>query len=386
MTEIALQGQILPAVMQPGDPRSELLARLTAAWLARLPSKHSRTAYERDLRDWLTWCASTGVHPLSARMSDVDDWIAAQRTAPAKRSGTGPVKYSDEAVAALYERWKAGGVSKSALAREAGMAPSGLAKRFETLERRRGAGPASRGAAKRSIARRVYAVRSWYGYLIRNTISDPEPLIAYNPADTDATPKAGKGGSPTIALSRDEADRLIAAADADGLRSSAIIRLLLTNADRRGVIETVQITDLGNEKEHRVLTRTIKGADKVRDPIPPPTMQAIKAYLASRGDPETGPLFVTATGGPMLGQYVYDLVKRLARNAAISSADKITPHSLRATAITETIEMTGDITRGQRLGRHAHVSTTQIYDKREDGLDNHPSYLLATRYGVRGNS
>jgi integrase/recombinase XerD len=390
MTEIALQGQVVPAVTQPGDPRSELLARLTAAWLTRQESPHTRVAYERDLRDWLAWCASREVHPLTARMSDVDDWIAAQRETPGRRGGSAP-KYPDEAIAAAYVRWKAGKapggvpVSKAALAREIGMFPNALASRFRKLERDLTAGT-PQGASKRSIARRVYAVRSWYKYLIRNTRSDPVPLIAYNPADTDATPKVKKGDSPTRALSRAEADRLIAVADADSPRSSAIIRLMLTNADRRSSVVAIDIPDLGWDQGHRTVTRRIKEGRTVRDPIPPPTARAIDAYLDWRGNPQDGPLFVASTGNRLSDQHLYDLVPRLAREADIPDPEEVTPHGLRATAITETIVATGDMSLAQDLAHHQHMDTTMIYNKVRGDLDRHAAYVLATRYGAKDAS
>ncbi len=317
MTDLELSGRVLPAA--PAGTSDDLLARLTAAWLRRYESVHTRAAYERDLKDWIGWCQSRGVHPLRARVMNVDEWLAAQR---------------DD------------------------------------------------GAARRSIARRLSAVGSWYAYLIVNTAGDPEPLITHNPAVTNARPKVDRDTSPTVGLDRAEADRLITAADADGLRSSAVIRLMLTNAVRCGVICTAQVTDLSHDRGHRVLTTTVKGGKLKRDPLPPPTARAVEAYLESRGNPDGGPLFATRTGAPLAEPYLFRLVRRLARKAAIPAAGHLSPHSLRHTAITEALDATHDLRKAQDLAGHADPRTTRLYDLRRGQLDEHAAYVLATRYGA----
>ena len=323
MTDLELSGRVLPALPPIPDGPDDLLYRLTDAWIDRYKSRHTKTAYKRDLTSWLTWCRDSGIHPLKARMMNIDQWIAWQQ---------------------------------------------------------------QNGAARRSIARRVSVAASWYKYLIINTAEDDQPLITHNPAKTDARPNVDRDASPTVGLSRAEADRLIAAADADGLRSSAIIRLMLTNAARCGVICTAKITSLSHDRGHRIITVSVKGGKIKRDPIPPPTARAIDAYLASRGDPDEGPLFATKTERHLSEPYLFRLVQRLARNAAIPAADNLSPHSLRHTAITEALDATHDLRKAQDLAGHADPRTTRLYDLRRGELDGHAAYVLATRYGAGGDA
>lgn len=322
MSEIELAGRVLPAAPAPDLAGQELLERLTRAWLARYPSRHTQVAYRRDLRHWLAWCEQCELSPLEVRVADIDTWIAVQRD-----------------------------IQKS---------------------------------APRSIARRLSAIGSWYSYLIVNTAADPCPLITYNPAITDARPAVDRDDSPTVGLTRAEADRLIKTADADGPRSSAIIRLMLTNATRCEIVCTAGITDLGWDRGHRVLTIRVKGNKLKRMPLPPPTAHAIDTYLASRDNPAGGPLFATRTGRPVTEPYLWVLVRRLARRAGIKSAGQISPHSLRHTAITEALDATGDLRRAQDLAGHADPRTTRLYDLRRGELDDHAAYILATRYGTGG--
>lgn len=309
------------------SPQDELLAYLTSAWLGSLKSPHTREAYERDLRSWIAWCQGRGVHPLRARIADTDGWLAMQREHGIRGDGQ----------------------------------PSAI----------------------RSIARRLSVVASWYDYLISNTAGDEHPLIAHNPAHTKGRPKVNPDESPTVGITRAEADRLIAAAEGHGLRSAAVIRLMLTNACRCSAITTARIEGLSHDRGHRVLTTQVKGGGSKRLPLPPPTAHAIDAYLASRGNPPDGPLFATRTGLPIDRHYLLRLVRLLANRAGIKAADRLTPHSLRHTAVTEVLDATGgDLRKAQDLAGHADPRTTRLYDRRRGELDGHAAYILATRYGA----
>lgn len=318
-------GAALPSVLT--DPTSRL-ATLTGTWLARQRSQHTRTAYRRDLLGWLGWCAGRGVDPLLARMADVDAWI---------------------------------------------------------IEQRRTGARGGRPAAEATIARRVSTVSSWYGYLHRNSADDAIPLVTRNPAVTDARPRLDPDHSPTVGLSRAELDRLYAAAQADSPATTALIGLLVLNGLRVGSAINARVEDLGHDRGHRVLTVAAKRDRRRRAVLPPVLGRPIDAMLAARGNPAEGPLFLTPSGRPIYELYVYRLVRRLARQAAIPSADRLSPHSLRHTAITELLDASGgDLRRAQDFADHADPRTTRRYDRARHNLDAHGSYLLAARLAERG--
>ena len=103
--------------------------------------------------------------------------------------------------------------------------------------------------------------------------------------------------------------------------------------------------------------------------------------LAERGDPTSGPLFLTPSGRPIYQLYVYRLIRRLAHLAEIPTADQLSPHSLRHTAITELLTACdGDLRRAQDFAHHADPRTTRRYDRARDNLDQHGAYVLATRF------
>jgi integrase/recombinase XerD len=293
---------------------------LTEVWLAGFKSEHTRKCYRRDLTAWLAWCAQCRVSPADARIAHIDSWIAGQR---------------------------------------------------------------EHQAAEASIARRVHAISSWYSYLIDNTAQDAEPIATFNPAAASRkTPKIDPDFSPTIGLTRAEADRLISAADADCSMSSALVRLLLVNGLRIGSVLNAGITDLGFDRGHRTLSLTRKGGNPDRVALPPSVGDAIDRMLAERGQPAEGLLFALS-GRPVYVAWVWRRLKRLAKAAGIPQFDAVSAHSLRATAITELLNAGRSLREVQDFARHKDPRTTRRYDKNRGDLDDAGSYVLATRYGVR---
>ncbi len=295
-------------------------ATLTEIWLRSFKSQHTRKCYRRDLNAWLAWCAQCRISPSDARIAHMDLWIEQQRQG---------------------------------------------------------------GAAESSIARRVSAISSWYGYLIVNTAQDDVPLATANPAKTRAKPKIDPDYSPTVGLSRAEADRLIEVADAYSPLSSALIRLLLTGGLRVGSALDARVEHLGYDRGHRTLTLTVKGGTPRRVPLPPFAGEALDAMLARRGDPETGPLFTLATGQPVYELWVWRLVRRLGKRAGIPQAANLAPHSLRHTAITELLDSGASLRDAQDFAGHKDPRTTRRYDHGRNSLDRHGAYVLAARFGAR---
>lgn len=322
--ELAMTGGYRAVVASHGPGAADRLREITAAWLASQASEHTRTNYIRDLRYWIGWCDRCGISPLDATKRHVDIWIAFQRARGVRGDG--------------------------------------------------------KPAAKSSVARRVSAVSSWYDYIASDTAGDPEPLIIRNPAKTKARPKVDPDYSPILGLSRREADRLIEAAEDDGPMSAALIKMLLMPGLRCGSAINLKISDLGHDAGHRTLTLTLKGDVQDRVPIPPQLGSAIDAMLAARGNPVDGPLF-TVRGLPMYEVYVFRLLQRLAEKAGIPQAAKLSPHSLRHTAITEILNAGQSLRDAQDFARHKDPRTTRRYDRARKSLDRHGAYVLAARFG-----
>lgn len=300
-------------------PGDGRIEALTEIWLRSFKSEHTRDAYRRDLAAWAAWCARLRIAPGAARIAHADLWIDHQRES---------------------------------------------------------------GAADRTIARRLAAVSSWYDYLIVNTAGDPVPLAVANPGKTKARPKIDRTYTPTVSLSRAEADALIDEADAESLLASALIRLVLCEGLRIGSAIGADIPDLSSDRGHRTLTLAVKGGHSKRVPLPPFTGDPIDAMLAARGDPAEGPLFITPREGVRVYElYVWRLVRRLGRRAEVPQAADLSPHSLRHTAISALFEERVPLHEVQAFAGHADPRTTELYNHHELGYDNHGSYKLAARFG-----
>ncbi|MGJ5813621.1 tyrosine-type recombinase/integrase [Paludibaculum fermentans] len=104
--------------------------------------------------------------------------------------------------------------------------------------------------------------------------------------------------------------------------------------------------------------------------------QYLDEYIAAAGigDDKKNPLFRAAVGRtkklserPMSRQDAWYMVRRRARQAGIETA--IGNHSFRAIGLTDYLDNGGDITIAQRMAGHEDISTTRLYDRRNDDID-----------------
>ena len=306
----------LPVLAGLGE-REELLA---AAWLTSLRSPRTRRAYAGDLRGWLWWLNGRGVDVLGAGRVHVDLWVAGQQ---------------------------------------------------------------DQGAEASTVRRRLSALSSFYRYCAAHDLVDRIPTAGV------ARPSVDPDYTATIGLDRDEARALVAAADADrgpqALRTAAVIRLLLHNALRVDEACAADVTDLGTDAGHRVLRVTRKGARKAKIPLTPATVAALDAYLddrARRGGLSearqlAGPLLATASGGRLRQGHLWELVRRLARDAGIEASDQLSPHCLRHSAITFALDAGATLRDVQDYAGHKDPRTTRRYDHARDSLDRNAAYAVA---------
>ena len=75
------------------------------------------------------------------------------------------------------------------------------------------------------------------------------------------------------------------------------------------------------------------------------------------------------------------LVRRLARRAELPAADRLSPHSLRHSAITAALNAAVRLRDVQDFAGHADPRTTRRYDRSRNSLDRHATYALASRLG-----
>lgn len=103
-----------------------------------------------------------------------------------------------------------------------------------------------------------------------------------------------------------------------------------------------------------------------RKPIAPEIKAALDDYISSRRDNPTGssPLFVSTgnrSGGQRIAPTTISTMLKRAMQAAGYDSERITAHSLRHTAGTNVMELTGDLYLTQKYMRHSNPGTTEIY-------------------------
>lgn len=232
------------------------------------------------------------------------------------------------------------------------------------------------GLARATIGRRVAAVSSWYTYLVR------ERCAILNPFEGAERPRLDPGDSSTRGLSREQITSILGYAGVhESARTCALLWLMFATAGRISSILDARIEDLGQDRHHQVLDVRVKGGRSKRFAIPPVALAAVQDYLAERGGPTDGLIFVSRNGRRLVQSYVWKLVNRVARAAGISHG--ISPHSFRHSAITIALSDGRPLHVVQDFAGHADPRTTRRYDRARESLDRSPAYGLAASVAPR---
>jgi len=210
-----------------------------------------------------------------------------------------------------------------------------------------------------TVGKYLAALSSFYRYAARDVDEAP---VEHNPVANVRRPKV-ENKSHADGLTNVEARALLAAADADGLRSAALVHLLLGTAARVSEIVNAAVTDLGWDEERRVLKVTRKGGMEGAVLIRPSVWATVERYLAERPEVPNGWLIATTGGRRMTRHTAYSVVARLARGA-IARDVKIGPHDLRHTAITLALDEGIPLHEVRMFAGHASSATTERYDRR----------------------
>lgn len=223
------------------------------------------------------------------------------------------------------------------------------------------------GESARTVGRRLSAISSLYVY-------GGGYGLGANPVTGVKRPKVDKSSSPSQSLARREVPQLLAVAEQDGPRSAALVALLVMSALRVSEALSASIENLSHDKGHRTLTIVGKGGAEMKIPLPPAVAVLADQAVAGR---TAGPILATSSGLPMDRRHAHRTIQRLCKAAGIEDWQRIGPHDLRHTAVTNELDRSANIDSAQRLARHKSPNTTMLYDHRNRNMDDHPSYGLA---------
>jgi integrase/recombinase XerD len=261
----------------------------------------------------------------------------------------------------------------------------GLARRGADLKaatredvKRHLAGFAASGAKPSSQARALSALKQFFGFAYNEGWRKDDPTGAVD------APRRGRPLPKT--LSQDEIGRLVEKARTlhadtenekttkkkkkkpritpEDLRLVCIVELLYASGLRISELVTLPL-DAARSTGGFLIVRG-KGNKERLAPLNPSARNAIKAYLAVRGEflasgRESKFLFPSrGAEGHLTRRRCHQLLKELAVKAGISPA-KLSPHVLRHAFATHLVEGGADLRSVQTLLGHADIATTQIY-------------------------
>jgi integrase/recombinase XerC len=204
---------------------------------------------------------------------------------------------------------------------------------------------------KKSIARKLSALRSFYRFLYR------EGYIKANPISTVSTPKLDKKLPKFLDLS--SVVKLIESPnikDLYGMRDRAIMELLYSSGMRVGELVGLNTDDV--DFIGGVVKVMGKGKKERICPIGDKASGALRDYLNKRRNKQRA-LFLNKSGGRLRDRSVRRIIDRYITK--ISLKEKISPHTLRHSFATHLLERGADLRSIQELLGHKNLSTTQIY-------------------------
>jgi integrase/recombinase XerC len=220
-----------------------------------------------------------------------------------------------------------------------------------------------RGLARRTVARKLSAIRTFYRWLHR------EGVVEANPARTLRSPRAGR--KLPAWLTRSDVDRMFVLAENRaaeggfrGARDLAILETFYATGMRVSELQGLSPRDadlLGDQVKVRG-----KGRKERIVPLGAAAVRALRRYerrrgevLAASGHPDRDALFVSAHGRRLSTRRIQDIVQEFLD--AIADEGELSTHSLRHSFATHLLDAGADLMAVKELLGHASLSTTRIY-------------------------
>jgi integrase/recombinase XerD len=237
-----------------------------------------------------------------------------------------------------------------------------------------------RGLGGSTIRHRLASLASLFEYLCEKN------AVTHNPVKGVERPKTESGEGKTPAIGDHQARELLAAPQADTIKSKrdrAILSTLLFHALRREELCKLKVRDAQHARKGVPHLRVSGKGGKTRYlPLHPGTHALIHDYLAiaGHGDDDAGALFRPVRNnrtGWLERAITADGVYKLVRAYSALLGFEIGAHALRATAATNALDHQADIAKVQEWLGHANIATTRIYDHRTTRPEDSPTFKVA---------
>ena len=212
--------------------------------------------------------------------------------------------------------------------------------------------------SRKTIARNIAALRSFFRYLCRVQVVDSNPFVGIR------TPKL-EWRLPQF-LDVPELDDLLKLPPATvlGRRDSALLELLYGAGVRVSELVGLSLQNIDLSEQYILVFG--KGSKERIIPIGRLAVKAISSYLQEsrpvllRKQPEkTDALFLNHTGTPLSDRSVRRILDKYVTRLAVHK--RVTPHTLRHSFATHLLDNGADLRSVQELLGHVSLKTTQVY-------------------------
>ncbi|GIP36801.1 tyrosine recombinase XerC [Paenibacillus sp. J31TS4] len=211
--------------------------------------------------------------------------------------------------------------------------------------------------AKRSVSRKLSALRSFFLFLVR------EGELASSPFQFIRTPKQEKKLPQFLYVAQMEA--LLNAPDREtplGLRDLALMELLYASGLRVSELTGMNLSSI--DLDNGIALVFGKGAKERYVPVGEPAVRAIRMYLAIARpqlakSPAEQAMFLNARGTRLTARSVRRVLDKYIDGLA--GVEHVTPHTFRHSFATHMMEAGADLRTVQELLGHVNLSTTQVY-------------------------
>jgi integrase/recombinase XerD len=216
-----------------------------------------------------------------------------------------------------------------------------------------------RGYVPTTVARKVAAARSFFGFLLSDGI------IKTDPTENMSSPSVGKALPKPIPIA--QVQLLMAQPDkqqtAEAKRDRAMLELLYASGMRISELVALNMGDVNFEGDYFVRCLG-KGRKERIIPLYENIAKTVKKYVdeerpkLAHGRKENA-LFLNSRGERLTRQGFWQKLKEYAKDAGLDT--HISPHTLRHSFATHMLSGGADLRSVQELLGHANISTTQVY-------------------------
>jgi integrase/recombinase XerD len=216
-----------------------------------------------------------------------------------------------------------------------------------------------RGYVATTIARKVAASRSFFGFLLA------EGTIKNDPTENMRSPSVGKALPKPIPISQVRLllEQPAKLSTSEAKRDRAMLELLYASGMRISELVALNMGDVNFEGDYFVRCLG-KGRKERIIPLYEQIATTVKKYVEedrpklAHGSKEVA-MFLNARGDRLTRQGFWQKLKEYAKTAGLSS--QISPHTLRHSFATHMLSGGADLRSVQELLGHANISTTQVY-------------------------